>query len=134
MQTVGTIGSAIHKRTDTAAAALYRGLGVEELADLDLSHTLPLGRPLNVLEAAARRRNPNVQPDRRHPQRLNPGTLNRRTQWAWERDYLQTTRLPARRSAIRLEDTGSESSRGFQRRGSGGPARLTMTQRGEHRG
>ena len=46
MQTVDTIGSANHTRIDTAAAALYPGIDVDGLADLDLSHTLPLGSPL----------------------------------------------------------------------------------------
>ena len=57
---VGTIGRAVHKRIDTAAAAIYAGLGVEELSDLDLSYTPPLGSHWDVLQATAQRWNVNV--------------------------------------------------------------------------
>ena len=61
---VGTIGRAVHKRIDTAATAVYAGLGVEELSDLDLSYTPPLGSHWDVLQAAAQRWNVSVS---RHP-------------------------------------------------------------------
>jgi hypothetical protein len=43
----------VAKRIDTAAAALYAGLTVDDLADLDLSYTPPLGTPWDVLQNAA---------------------------------------------------------------------------------
>ena len=55
VQMVGTIPSAVHKRIDTAATAIYAGLGVDQLSDLDLSYTPPLGSPWDVLQAAAQR-------------------------------------------------------------------------------
>ncbi len=41
------------KRVDTAAAAIYAGLTVDDLVDLDLSYTPPLGIPWDVLQNAA---------------------------------------------------------------------------------
>ena len=55
VQMVGTIQSAVHKRIDTAATAIYAGLGVDQLSDLDLSYTPPLGSPWDILQAAAQR-------------------------------------------------------------------------------
>ncbi len=55
VQMVGTIQSAVHKRIDTAATAIYAGLGVDQLSDLDLSYTPPLGSPWDVLQAAGQR-------------------------------------------------------------------------------
>ena len=57
---VGTIGRAVHKRIDTAATAVYAGLGVEELSDLDLSYTPPLGSHWDVSQAVAQCWNVNV--------------------------------------------------------------------------
>ena len=58
---VGTIRRAVHKRIDTAATAICAGLGVEEeLSDLDLSYTPPLGSHWDVLQATAQRWNVNV--------------------------------------------------------------------------
>ena len=54
-QLVGTVASAVHKRVDTAAAALFSGLAVDELSDLDLAYTPPLGSPWDVLQVAAQR-------------------------------------------------------------------------------
>jgi len=53
VQMIGTIPTAVHKRIDTAAAAIFNGLTVDELNDLDLSYTPPLGSPWDVLQAAA---------------------------------------------------------------------------------
>jgi len=53
VQMVGAISTAVHKRIDTAAAAIFAGLGVNQLCDLDLSYTPPLGSPWDVLQAAA---------------------------------------------------------------------------------
>ena len=55
VQMVGSIESAVHKRIDTAATAIFTGLGVDQLSDLDLSYTPPLGSPWDVLQAAAQR-------------------------------------------------------------------------------
>jgi len=52
VQMVGTVPSAVHKRIDTAATAIYAGLGVDQLDNLDLSYTPPLGSPWDVLQAA----------------------------------------------------------------------------------
>src|SRR6266545_1196700 len=43
----------VAKRVDTAAAAIYAGLTVDDLVDLDLSYTPPLGIPWDVLQNAA---------------------------------------------------------------------------------
>jgi NADPH-dependent 2,4-dienoyl-CoA reductase/sulfur reductase-like enzyme len=53
VQLVGAIPTAVHKRIDTAATAIFAGLGVDQLCDLDLSYTPPLGSPWDVLQAAA---------------------------------------------------------------------------------
>lgn len=53
VQMVGAIATAVHKRIDTAAAALFAHLSVDQLNDLDLSYTPPLGSPWDVLQAAA---------------------------------------------------------------------------------
>jgi len=53
VQMVGAIPTAVHKRIDTAAAAIFAGMGVDDVNDLDLSYTPPLGSPWDVLQAAA---------------------------------------------------------------------------------
>ncbi|MBO0694291.1 MAG: FAD-dependent oxidoreductase, partial [Acidimicrobiaceae bacterium] len=53
VQMIGAIPTAVHKRIDTAATAIFNGLTVDELNDLDLSYTPPLGSPWDVLQAAA---------------------------------------------------------------------------------
>ena len=55
VQMVGAIPSAVHKRIDTAATAIFTGLGIGQLSDLDLSYTPPLGSPWDLLQAAAQR-------------------------------------------------------------------------------
>ncbi len=52
VQMVGEIETEIAKRIDTAAAAIFHGLTVDELSDLDLSYTPPLGSPWDALQAA----------------------------------------------------------------------------------
>lgn len=52
-QLVGPIPTAVHKRVDTAAAAIFTGLSVAQLSDLDLSYTPPLGSPWDLLQAGA---------------------------------------------------------------------------------
>lgn len=53
VQMLGVIATGVAKRIDTAAVALYHHMSVEELSDLDLSYTPPLGSPWDVLPAAA---------------------------------------------------------------------------------
>ena len=52
-QLVGTLGAEIAKRVDTYAVALQQGLTVEQLLDLDLSYTPPLGSPWDAIQLAA---------------------------------------------------------------------------------
>jgi len=53
VQMVGAIPTAVHKRIDTAAAAIFNANSIDQLNDLDLSYTPPLGSPWDVLQAAA---------------------------------------------------------------------------------
>ena len=53
VQMLGALATGVAKRIDTAATALYHHMSVEELSDLDLSYTPPLGSPWDVLQAAA---------------------------------------------------------------------------------
>jgi hypothetical protein len=43
----------VSKRVDVFAAALYHGMQVEELSDLDLSYTLPLSSPWDPIQIGA---------------------------------------------------------------------------------
>jgi NADPH-dependent 2,4-dienoyl-CoA reductase/sulfur reductase-like enzyme len=52
-QMIGHRGSAVAKRIDIYAAALHSGLSVDEVSDLDLSYTPPLGSPYDAVQAAA---------------------------------------------------------------------------------
>lgn len=52
-QMIGNWQASIAKRIDIFAAALFHGMGVEDLNDLDLSYTPPLGSPWDVVQAAA---------------------------------------------------------------------------------
>lgn len=53
VQLVGHRGAEIAKRIDTIATACQQGLTVEQLDDLDLSYTPPLGSPWDALQLAA---------------------------------------------------------------------------------
>ncbi|HEU4423330.1 MAG TPA: FAD-dependent oxidoreductase [Pilimelia sp.] len=53
VQMLGAVPTCVAKRIDTAAAALYAGLAADDLVDLDLSYTPPLGTPWDVLQNAA---------------------------------------------------------------------------------
>jgi NADPH-dependent 2,4-dienoyl-CoA reductase/sulfur reductase-like enzyme len=53
LQIVGRLGSEISKRVDVAAAALFSELTLDELSDVDLSYTPPLGSPWDALQAGA---------------------------------------------------------------------------------
>ncbi|MFC4244943.1 FAD-dependent oxidoreductase [Gryllotalpicola reticulitermitis] len=51
-QLVGKLGTEVAKRVDTYATALYAGLTVEQISELDLSYTPPLGSPWDAVQAA----------------------------------------------------------------------------------
>jgi NADPH-dependent 2,4-dienoyl-CoA reductase/sulfur reductase-like enzyme len=52
-QTIGPWGAEIAKRIDVFAFALYAGARVEELNDLDLSYTPPVGSPWDAVQMAS---------------------------------------------------------------------------------
>jgi hypothetical protein len=52
-QMLGSVSGAIAKRIDVVAAGLFAGLTVDDLSDLDLSYTPPLGSPWDPLQIAA---------------------------------------------------------------------------------
>ena len=51
-QLVGRRGTEVAKRVDTYATALYAGLTVEQVSDLDLAYTPPLGSPWDAVQVA----------------------------------------------------------------------------------
>lgn len=51
-QLVGRRGTEVAKRVDTFATALYAGLTVEQISELDLSYTPPLGSPWDAVQVA----------------------------------------------------------------------------------
>jgi NADPH-dependent 2,4-dienoyl-CoA reductase/sulfur reductase-like enzyme len=52
-QILGPWGTEISKRVDIFATALFSGMRVEELGDLDLSYTPPLSTPWDLVQMAA---------------------------------------------------------------------------------
>jgi len=50
---VGHYRSEVSKRVDVVAAALFAGLRVESLSDMDLSYTPPLSTPWDPVQKAA---------------------------------------------------------------------------------
>jgi NADPH-dependent 2,4-dienoyl-CoA reductase/sulfur reductase-like enzyme len=52
-QVLGSFGAEISKRVDIFATALFHGMAVEELGDLDLSYTPPLSSPWDPVQMAA---------------------------------------------------------------------------------
>ncbi|MFT8396717.1 FAD-dependent oxidoreductase [Propionibacterium sp.] len=52
-QLVGTYGTEIAKRTDVLATAIFTGLTIPQLSDLDLAYTPPLAAPWDAIQAAA---------------------------------------------------------------------------------
>jgi NADPH-dependent 2,4-dienoyl-CoA reductase/sulfur reductase-like enzyme len=52
MQLLGHRDASIAKRVDIAAAALFAGLTVDQVSDLDLAYTPPLGSPWDAVQAA----------------------------------------------------------------------------------
>ena len=55
MQLVGHRTAEIAKRIDIPATAIFNELTVEQLSDLDLSYTPPLGSPWDALQIGAQR-------------------------------------------------------------------------------
>lgn len=53
LQLFGHLGSEVAKRVDMAATAIYSGMAIDALSDLDLSYTPPLGSPWDAVQAAA---------------------------------------------------------------------------------
>ena len=53
LQLFGHKDAEIAKRVDIAAAAIHCGLTVDEVSDLDLSYTPPLGSPWDAVQAGA---------------------------------------------------------------------------------
>ena len=51
-QLVGKLGTEVAKRVDTFATALYAGLTVPQISELDLAYTPPLGSPWDAIQAA----------------------------------------------------------------------------------
>ncbi|MDZ8274912.1 FAD-dependent oxidoreductase [Microbacterium aquimaris] len=51
-QLTGRLGTETAKRVDTYATALYAGLTVDQVGELDLSYTPPLGSPWDAVQAA----------------------------------------------------------------------------------
>ncbi len=86
-QLVGARGTETAKRVDTFAAALFHGMTVDAINELDLSYTPPLGSPWDAVQLAAQqwvsehqpaatpRPDPNGEP--RTKQRQTPRTPNR---------------------------------------------------------
>jgi NADPH-dependent 2,4-dienoyl-CoA reductase/sulfur reductase-like enzyme len=52
-QLLGHLDAEVPKRIDIAAAALYHGMTIDGLNDLDLSYTPPFGSPWDVIQQAA---------------------------------------------------------------------------------
>jgi NADPH-dependent 2,4-dienoyl-CoA reductase/sulfur reductase-like enzyme len=63
MQLVGHRDASIAKRVDIAAAALFAGLNVDQVSDLDLAYTPPLGSPWDAVQAAAQAWTVELDPD-----------------------------------------------------------------------
>jgi len=63
-QLVGRRGTQVAKRVDTYATALHAGMTVDELSDLDLSYTPPLGSPWDAVQVAAQAWSSAVSPAR----------------------------------------------------------------------
>jgi NADPH-dependent 2,4-dienoyl-CoA reductase/sulfur reductase-like enzyme len=53
VQLFGDKNAEIAKRVDIAATAIFHGMTVDGLSDLDLSYTPPLGSPWDAIQAGA---------------------------------------------------------------------------------
>ena len=54
-QLVGSRSAEVAKRVDTLATAVFHGMTVAEISDLDLSYTPPLGSPWDAIQVATQR-------------------------------------------------------------------------------
>jgi NADPH-dependent 2,4-dienoyl-CoA reductase/sulfur reductase-like enzyme len=61
MQLFGHKDAEIAKRVDIAAAAIYHGMTVDAVSDLDLSYTPPLGSPWDAVQIAAQAWTPDAR-------------------------------------------------------------------------
>lgn len=52
-QIVGRRGTEVSKRVDVFAAAIYAGMSVDQMSELDLSYTPPLGSPWDAVQMAS---------------------------------------------------------------------------------
>ena len=71
-QLIGRRGAEIAKRVDTFAAALFTEMTVDQISDLDLSYTPPLGSPWDVVQIAAQAWTAQHQPQRPQRDRNQP--------------------------------------------------------------
>jgi NADPH-dependent 2,4-dienoyl-CoA reductase/sulfur reductase-like enzyme len=69
-QLVGHVGTQIAKRVDVYATALFHGMRVEGLNDLDLSYTPPLSSPWDPVQMAAQAWSQATNPARRADNRV----------------------------------------------------------------
>jgi NADPH-dependent 2,4-dienoyl-CoA reductase/sulfur reductase-like enzyme len=53
VQLLGHKDTAVAKRIDVAATAIFHGMAVDEISDLDLAYTPPLGSPWDAIQAGA---------------------------------------------------------------------------------
>jgi NADPH-dependent 2,4-dienoyl-CoA reductase/sulfur reductase-like enzyme len=53
LQLVGRLGTEVAKRIDVAAAAIFNSMTVDEMNDLDLSYSPPLGSPWDAVQVGA---------------------------------------------------------------------------------
>jgi NADPH-dependent 2,4-dienoyl-CoA reductase/sulfur reductase-like enzyme len=53
LQLIGGLGGEIAKRIDIAATAIFNDMSVEQMSDLDLSYTPPLGSPWDAIQTGA---------------------------------------------------------------------------------
>jgi NADPH-dependent 2,4-dienoyl-CoA reductase/sulfur reductase-like enzyme len=55
LQLVGGLHSEIAKRVGIATSAIFNGMTIDSMSDLDLSYTPPLGSPWDALQEGAQR-------------------------------------------------------------------------------
>jgi hypothetical protein len=67
VQLVGRLGSEVAKRVDIAATAIHCRLTVDQISDLDLAYTPPLGSPWDAVQSGLR---PGRRPSADRPARL----------------------------------------------------------------
>ncbi|RKT36235.1 NADPH-dependent 2,4-dienoyl-CoA reductase/sulfur reductase-like enzyme [Microbacterium sp. AG1240] len=65
-QLVGRLGTETAKRVDTYATALFAGLTVKQISDLDLSYTPPLGSPWDAVQLATQSWSRDTRPTGAH--------------------------------------------------------------------